>query len=108
MIIRDSKLLCDLDENIVRNYTLDNLVFFDIEATGFNVKKDWVFALSFILKLAVDWIVMARANRFLGQGSFVFPVFSAVVYPIFSSVVAVLAARGKYAWKGRKFIPSAK
>lgn len=47
MIIKDSKFLCDLDENIVKNYALDNLVFFDIEATGFNVKKDWVFALSF-------------------------------------------------------------
>lgn len=47
MIIKNSKFSCDLDKNIIKSYTLNNLVFFDIEATGFDCKKDWVFALSF-------------------------------------------------------------
>lgn len=47
MIRRDFKFYCSLDGNLVGEFNLDELVFFDIEATGFNGKKDWIFALSF-------------------------------------------------------------
>lgn len=47
MIVNSFKFFSNLDEELIKYYHLNDLVFFDIEATGFYERKDWVFAISF-------------------------------------------------------------
>ncbi|RYZ25560.1 MAG: glycosyltransferase [Chitinophagaceae bacterium] len=54
-------------------------------------------------KLIIDWLFLAKADKFLKNFQIVFPVFAAIVHPVFIVGVALYAAFGKYAWKGRKF-----
>ncbi len=64
----------------------------------------WLFfALPFGMKFLVDWRIMAAANSLLKQQRWLFPILSSVIYPIFTLIVALLAMRGKYTWKGRKW-----
>lgn len=65
---------------------------------------DWRFPLGlFLLKLIPDWMLLAKANRFFGNGKFIFPVFAALLYPFYTIVVVAFALFGRYRWKGRVF-----
>lgn len=65
---------------------------------------DWRLPLAmFALKLLPDWIMLAKANKFLNDGKFLFPVFASILYPFFVVIVAVWALFGRYSWKGRIF-----
>lgn len=59
--------------------------------------------LLFLLKFAVDAILIDKANRFLNKNKMHFLVLSSLLYPFFSVSVALYSLFGKYEWKGRTF-----
>ncbi|OYU81046.1 MAG: glycosyl transferase [Flavobacterium sp. BFFFF1] len=55
-----------------------------------------------ILKIAIDYLLILKASRFLKTEVRFHPI-SAAVYPFFSTAVAVYSVFGKFEWKGRRF-----
>lgn len=67
-------------------------------------KLSWlIFAGLFAAKFLTDYTLMYRANRFLKQQKFLFPILSSIIYPFFTMAVAILALIGRFRWKGRSF-----
>ncbi len=72
--------------------------------------RDWVledldFFLFFtftVLKFAIDFLLIQKANSFLGNKMRYFFA-SSLLYPFFSVTVALYSVFGKYEWKGRTF-----
>jgi glycosyltransferase involved in cell wall biosynthesis len=59
--------------------------------------------LLFILKFAVDTVLIYKSQRFLTKTKMSYLIPSSVLYPFFSVSVALYSLFGKYEWKGRKF-----
>ena len=59
--------------------------------------------LLFVLKFAVDTILIYKTNRFLTKTKIRYLIPSSLFYPFFSVSVALYSLFGKYEWKGRKF-----
>ena len=57
----------------------------------------------FLLKFAVDAVLIYNANRFLIKKRMRYLILSSLFYPFFSTSVALYSLFGKYEWKGRKF-----
>lgn len=57
----------------------------------------------FLLKFAVDAVLIYKANRFLIKKRMRYLILSSLFYPFFSTSVALYSLFGKYEWKGRKF-----
>lgn len=57
----------------------------------------------FSAKYLVDYVLLYKANRYLGKARWLLPLASAVVYPFYSSLVGVYSLFGGFSWKGRKF-----
>lgn len=65
-------------------------------------KISWMlFAVVFVVKFAVDLILLTQTNRFIRGGKFFFPIVSSIIYPFFSTFVALYSIIGIYKWKGR-------
>ncbi len=63
---------------------------------------DWrIAAVLFAVKFISDYILAFRANSFLRNGKFFFPIVSGIIYPFFSTLVGLYSLYGKYKWKGR-------
>ncbi|AWA28934.1 glycosyl transferase [Flavobacterium magnum] len=62
----------------------------------------WIILVLLLLKWCADGVLIATANRFLGQPTRYYAA-SATLYPFFSTVVALYSIFGKYEWKGRRF-----
>lgn len=62
-----------------------------------------IIALLFLLKFAVDSLLIYKANHFLTKQKMRYLILSSLLYPIFSTSVAIYSLFGKYEWKGRKF-----
>lgn len=62
-----------------------------------------IIALLFLLKFAVDTLLIYKTNRFLTKHKMRYLILSSVFYPFFSTSVAIYSLFGKYEWKGRKF-----
>jgi glycosyltransferase involved in cell wall biosynthesis len=69
----------------------------------FNWMPFLIIALLFLLKFAVDSILIYKTNRFLTKHKMRYLILSSVFYPFFSTSVAIYSLFGKYEWKGRKF-----
>lgn len=59
--------------------------------------------LLFVLKFAVDTVLIYKTNRFLTKTKMSYLILSSFLYPFFSVSVALYSLFGKYEWKGRKF-----
>jgi glycosyltransferase involved in cell wall biosynthesis len=59
--------------------------------------------LLFVLKFAVDTVLINKTNRFLTKTKIRYLIPSSLFYPLFSVSVALYSLFGKYEWKGRKF-----
>lgn len=59
--------------------------------------------LLFVLKFAVDTVLIYKTNRFLTKTKIRYLIPSSLFYPFFSVSVALYSLFGKYEWKGRKF-----
>ena len=59
--------------------------------------------LLFLLKFAVDSILLHKTNRFLIKKRISYLILSSFLYPFFSTSVALYSLFGKYEWKGRRF-----
>lgn len=55
----------------------------------------------FGVKFTADYALALRANGFLKQRRFFFPLLGGLVYPAFSTIVGLMALPGRYTWKGR-------
>lgn len=65
---------------------------------------DWRIAVAvFAVKSVPDVVLLFKTNRFLNNGRFFFPLFSAIFYPFFCVTVVLVAVFGKYEWKGRNY-----
>ncbi|HEX9150667.1 MAG TPA: glycosyl transferase, partial [Flavobacterium sp.] len=71
----------------------------------------WVFGivlfqnifLLFVLKFAVDTILIYQSNCFLNKCKMRYLILGSLIYPSFSICVALYSLFGKYEWKGRRF-----
>jgi glycosyltransferase involved in cell wall biosynthesis len=59
--------------------------------------------LLFILKFAVDTVLIYKSQLFLTKTKIRYLIPSSLLYPFFSVSVALYSLFGKYEWKGRKF-----
>jgi hypothetical protein len=59
--------------------------------------------LLFVLKFAVDTVLIYKTNRFLTKTKIRYLIPSSLFYPFFSVSVALYSLFGKYEWKGRSF-----
>jgi glycosyltransferase involved in cell wall biosynthesis len=59
--------------------------------------------LLFVLKFAVDTVLIYKTNHFLNKNKIRYLILSSLLYPFFSVSVALYSLFGKYEWKGRKF-----
>ena len=67
-------------------------------------KLDWKVVLGvFLIKYAVDYILLLQSNSYLRKGKFLFPIASSLVYPVFCSSVGLYSLFGSFTWKGRRF-----
>lgn len=57
----------------------------------------------FLLKLIVDYILLFKINKFIGNQKFIFPIISSFIYPFFCVSVAFYSFFGSFEWKNRKF-----
>ena len=57
----------------------------------------------FVLKLAVDTVLLYKSQLFLSKIKISYLIPSSVLYPFFCVSVALYSLFGKYEWKGRKF-----
>lgn len=57
----------------------------------------------FMIKYAVDSILLYQSNAYLRKGKFFVPIASSLLYPVFSSLVGVYSLFGSFRWKGRRF-----
>ncbi|MGL2965099.1 glycosyltransferase family 2 protein [Flavobacterium sp. XGLA_31] len=65
---------------------------------------DWRIVLTvFLIKYAVDYALLYKANKYLLKGKWVLPLASSLVYPLFSSSVGIYSLFGSFSWKGRTF-----
>jgi len=66
---------------------------------------NWVYFVGFlILKLSVDYVLIAKSAKFFSQTSLLSSYFfSGLLYPFFSVFIAFKAMFSKYKWKGRSF-----
>src|SRR6218665_1570926 len=62
-----------------------------------------VFVGVFLVKYAVDHILLYQSNWYLRKGKFFVPIASSLIYPFFCSAVGIYSLFGKFSWKGRKF-----
>src|SRR5574343_104100 len=53
----------------------------------------------FSAKYLVDYVLLYKANRYLGKARWLLPLASAVVYPFYSSLVGVYSLFGRFSWK---------
>jgi glycosyltransferase involved in cell wall biosynthesis len=58
---------------------------------------------AFLIKYAIDYLLLYKANKYLLKGKFLFPLASSLLYPIYSSLVGVYSLFGSFTWKGRTF-----
>jgi len=94
----------DFGETLAWVTLLGNISLIGVLAFVLRGKMPVAWAVSaFLAKSVPDWLLVAKANRFLRNGKFFFPVFASVFYPFFALLVAMLSAWGSYHWKGRKF-----
>lgn len=64
----------------------------------------WFFiGLLFLIKFAIDTLLIQRTNNFLTQNKLRYLFLSSLLYPFFSTAVALYSLFGKYEWKGRRF-----
>jgi glycosyltransferase involved in cell wall biosynthesis len=59
--------------------------------------------LLFVLKFAVDTVLIYKSQRFLTKTKMSYLILSSLLYPFFSVSVALYSLFGKYEWKGRRF-----
>ena len=59
--------------------------------------------LLFLLKFAVDAVLIYKTNHFLAKTKIRYLILSSLFYPFFSVSVALYSLFGKYEWKGRTF-----
>jgi cellulose synthase/poly-beta-1,6-N-acetylglucosamine synthase-like glycosyltransferase len=65
---------------------------------------DWKLLLTaFLLKYAVDYLLLYKMNNYLLKGKFILPLASSIIYPFYSGLVGVYSLFGSFTWKGRKF-----
>ncbi len=57
----------------------------------------------FLIKYAIDYILLFKSNVYLRNGKFLLPIASSLIYPIFCSSVGIYSLFGSFSWKGRKF-----
>jgi glycosyltransferase involved in cell wall biosynthesis len=72
-------------------------------AFGFCVFGSWVFCFGLLTKMAIDYILLWKTNKFMGNRKFFFPFVSSLVYPVFCSVVGIYSLFGGFSWKDRSF-----
>ncbi len=60
-------------------------------------------AFGFILKFAIDYILLFKTNQFFQKDKLIFPLFSSLFYPFFIVSVAFYSFFGNFDWKDRKF-----
>ena len=65
---------------------------------------DWkiVFGV-FLIKYAIDYILLYQSNSYLRKGKFFVPIASSIIYPFFSGLVGIYSLFGSFKWKGRRF-----
>jgi len=68
-----------------------------------NLMPFLIIALLFLLKFAIDSVLIYKTNRFLTKHKMRYLILSSLLYPFFSTSVAIYSLFGKYEWKGRKF-----
>jgi glycosyltransferase involved in cell wall biosynthesis len=59
--------------------------------------------LLFLLKFAVDAVLIYKANHFLTKNRMHYLILGSLFYPFFSVSIALYSLFGKYEWKGRRF-----
>lgn len=59
---------------------------------------------AFLIKYAVDYILLLQSNSYLRKGRFILPLASSLLYPLFSSCVGIYSLFGGFEWKGRNFM----
>lgn len=79
-------LLANLSLLICSLFVIFGLMFWQLLAVFFGIK------------FLIDFLLMYKANKFLGMCMYSAPI-SALVYPIFSTVVAVYSLIGGFEWK---------
>lgn len=58
---------------------------------------------AFLVKYAVDYILLYKSNAYLRKRKFILPMASSIIYPIFSSLVGLYSLFGNFTWKDRLF-----
>ncbi|MWB94296.1 glycosyltransferase [Flavobacterium sp. GA093] len=81
------------------NFSFVIVFFFSL----FGIYSLQILGLFFIIKFAVDFVLLYLTNQFLTKSRLKFLLFSSLLYPFFSSAVALYSLFGTYEWKGRKF-----
>lgn len=57
----------------------------------------------FAIKFVIDFVLLYKTHRFVGNKNFFFPILCSLFYPFFSSFVAIYSFFGKFDWKGRSY-----